>query len=82
MTNFDLLKLKELSDDNNEYDENGGKFSKRIENTAGRGKTAHFEQFILFPQCFRATSTADVIGKWLTLSQTSPGFYVSAVKVL
>ena len=29
------------------------KFSKRIENTVGKGEIARYEQFLLFPQCFQ-----------------------------
>ena len=34
-------------------------FSKRIENTVGKGEIARYEQFLLFPQCFQKTCTAD-----------------------
>ena len=34
-------------------------FSKRVENTVGKGESAHYEQFVLFPQCFQKTSAAD-----------------------
>ena len=33
MTNFKSSKLKEFADDNFEFDDNGRKFSKRVENT-------------------------------------------------
>ena len=33
-------------------DENGRKFSKRVENTVGKGEIARYEQFLLFQQCF------------------------------
>ena len=46
-------KLKEFADDNFKLDENGRKFSKRVENTKGKGEIAHYEQFLLFPQCFQ-----------------------------
>ena len=36
-TNFRLSKLKEFADDNFEFDENGRKFSKQVENTVGKG---------------------------------------------
>ena len=58
-TNFRLLKLKEFADDNFEYNENGRKFSKRVENTVEKGEIARYEQFLLFPQCFQKTCTAD-----------------------
>ena len=48
-----------FADDNFEFDGNGRKFSKRLENTVGKGEIAHYEQFLLFPQCFQKTCTAD-----------------------
>ena len=35
------------------FDENGRKFSKRVENTVGKVEIAHYKQFLLSPQCFR-----------------------------
>ena len=52
-------KLKEFADDNFKVDENSRKFSKRVENTVGKGEIACYEQFLLFPQCFQKTCTAD-----------------------
>ena len=34
-------------------------FSKRIENTVGKREIACYEQFLIFPQCFQKTCTAD-----------------------
>ena len=48
-------KLKEFADDNFGFDENGGKFYKRVENAEGKGKIACYEQFLLFPQWFQKT---------------------------
>ena len=31
----------------------------QVENTVGKGEIAHFEQFLLFLQCFQKASTAD-----------------------
>ena len=60
----DSFKLKEFPEDNFEYDENRTKFSKWVENTVGKGEIAHYEQFILFPQCFQKSyiskNTADM----------------------
>ena len=56
----DSSKLKEFADDNFKFDENGRKFSKRVENSVGRGEIARSEQFLLFPQCFQNTYTADM----------------------
>ena len=51
--------MKEFANENFEVDENGRKFSKRVENTVGKGEIARYEQFLLFPQCFQKTCTAD-----------------------
>ena len=56
---FDSSRLKEVADDNLKRDENGRKISKRVENTVGKGEIARDEQFLLFPQCFQKTCTAD-----------------------
>ena len=42
-----------------EFDKNGRKFYKRVENTVEKGEIAHYEQFLFFPQCFQKTSAAD-----------------------
>ena len=34
-------------------------FPNGIENTVGKGEIARYEQFLLFPQCFLKTCTAD-----------------------
>ena len=53
-------KLKEFANDDFKFDENGRKFSKRVENTVGKGEIARYEQFLLFPQCFQKTYTTDM----------------------
>ena len=40
---WDSPKLKEFADDNSEVDENGGKFSERVENAVGKGEIAHYD---------------------------------------
>ena len=40
-------------------DKNGRKFSKWVKTTVGKGEIARYEQFLLFPQCFQKTCTAD-----------------------
>ena len=50
---LDSSKFKDFADDNFEFDENCGKFSKSTENTVGKGGIARYEQFLLFPQCFQ-----------------------------
>ena len=56
---LDSSKLKEFADDNFKFDENGSKFSQRVENTVGKREIAHYEQLLLFPQCFQKICTAD-----------------------
>ena len=57
MTNVRLFQTERVC--NFEFDENSGKFFKRIENTVGKGEIARCEQFLLFPQCFQKTFTSD-----------------------
>ena len=56
---LDSSKLKEFADDNFKFDENGKKFSKPVEKTVRKGEIAHYQQFLLFPQCFLKTNTSD-----------------------
>ena len=51
--------MKEFADENSEFGENGRELSKRVENTVGKGEITHYQQFLLFPQCFEKTCTAD-----------------------
>ena len=60
MTNIDPSKLKEFADDNFKFYENGNKLSKWIENTFGKAEIPRYEQFLLFPQCFRKSCSADM----------------------
>ena len=56
---LDSSKLEDFANDNFKFDENGRKFSKRVEYTVGKGEIARYQQFLLFPQCFPRNSTAD-----------------------
>ena len=49
-SNIKVTFFKEIADDNFKLDENGKKFSKRVENTVGKGEIACYKQFLLFPQ--------------------------------
>ena len=66
---LDSSKLKVFGNDNFEFDENDGKFSKRIENTADKGEIACNKQFLLFPPAFskylygRQVKTRACLGK-------------------
>ena len=71
-------KLKELADDAFKFDENDRKFSKQVENTAGNGEITHYEQFLLFPECFQKTCTADTTKQeliWERNNQPIPKFH-------
>ena len=60
--NFRLIQIKsKFLQTTISYDENGRKFSKRVENTVRKGEIAHCEQFLLFPQHFQKTWIADTI---------------------
>ena len=70
MTNFRLFKLKEFADDNFKFDENSKKLSKWVENTVGKGEIARYEQFLLFPQCFKkacppGVSKGIIVWEWV-----------------
>ena len=56
---FSQTTKKEFADDNFKFIEKSRKFSKWVENTGGKGEIARYEQFLLFPQCFQKTCTAD-----------------------
>ena len=56
---LDKSKSKAFTDDNFLFDENGRKFSKQVENIVGKGEIARYEQFLLFPQCFQKSRTAN-----------------------
>ena len=46
---IDTPKLKKFEDNNFKFGDNDRKFSKRVENTVGKGEIACSEQFLLFP---------------------------------
>ena len=56
---LDFTKLKEFADDNFKFAEHGGKFSKKLESTEGKGEIACYGQFLVFPLCFQKVCTAD-----------------------
>ena len=56
---LDSSKLKRFADNNFKVNETGRKFFKWVETTMGTGGIAHYEQFLLFPQCFQKFCTAD-----------------------
>ena len=76
--NSDSSKLKEFLDDNFKFDENGRQLSKWIENTVGIGEIARYEQFLIFPQCFRkvcfpGASKGVIVWEWIN---STPWFII------
>ena len=62
--------MKQSADDNFEFHENSRKFSKRVENTVGKGEIARHELFLLFPQCFQkacfqGASKGVIVWEWV-----------------
>ena len=62
-----------FADDNFKFDENGRKLSKWVENTVEK---AHYEQFLLFPQCFQkacfpGASKGVVVWEWVKQTYSS-----------
>ena len=72
---LDRSKLKQSADDNFKFDENSRKFSKRVENSGGKREIAHYEQFLLFPQCFQRAcfpraSKGVIVWEWVNFRVT------------
>ena len=70
---FRLVQIEKIADDNFEFDVNSRKFSKLVENTVGKGKTACYKQFLLFPQCFQKAcflrvSKGVIVWEWVKMS--------------
>ena len=67
---LDRSKLKQSADNNFKFYENSRKFFKQVENTVGKGETACYEQFLLFPQCFQkacfpGASKGVIVWEWI-----------------
>ena len=78
---LDSSKLKEFADDDFKFDKNGGKFSKWVGNTVGKGEIAQDSHSVFKILVLQTHKNKVFIGKGLTLSQTSPEFYVSEVQI-
>ena len=65
---IDFSEMKEFADDNFAIDENGGKFSGRIENAVGKGEIA-----LLFPQSFQKTCNANTLKQGIIWKRVKPG---------
>ena len=67
---LDRSNLKQSAEDIFKFDEISRKFSKRVENTVGKGEIARYEQFLLFPQCFQkacflGASKGVIVWEWV-----------------
>ena len=62
------------------YDENGRKFSERIENSGGKGEIARYEKFLHFLQSFQKTSSADIL-LWKILQEKEKFLVISNFSV-
>ena len=66
------FQLKEFADSNFKLYVNGITFSKLVENTVGKGEIACYKQFLLFPQCFQKTCSADTYKPGLVWERVNP----------
>ena len=75
---LDFSKLKKFADNNFKFEENGRKSTIWVENTVGNGGIARHKQFLLFPQCFQKTCTADSLKPGLVWERVKePSFCLS-----
>ena len=78
MTNFRLFRTQSAKDIF-KLEENGRKFSELVENTVGKGEIACYGPFLLFPQCFPKTCTADALKPGLVWERVETSLHVSVV---
>ena len=74
---LDRSNLKQSAENNFKFDENSRKFSKWVENTAGKGEIVRYEQFLLFPQCFQKAcfleaSKGVIVWEWVNCLPLNP----------
>ena len=77
---LDSSKLKELADNNFKSVEIDRKFSKRVENTVGKGEIARYEQFLLFPPCFQRVCSAGRFKPGLVWERVKHIYFTSVKK--
>ena len=71
-TNFRLFQSERVCRRQFQIWRNGRKLYKWIENIVGKGEIAHYEQFLLFPQCFKkacfpGASKGVIVWEWVKL---------------
>ena len=74
--------MKGFADDNFKFDENGNKLSKQVENMVGQGEIAHYEQVLLFPQCFQKACFPGASKGVIVLEWVKGIFYPGLLKVV
>ena len=84
--NSRLFQTKKFAGDNFRFEENGRKLSKQVENTVGKGEIAHYEQFLLFPQCFQkaclpGASKGIIVWEWVNIQHCKLGFLISSAEL-
>ena len=62
--------MKDSADDNLQFEENGKKLFKPVENTVRKEEIACYEEFLLFPKCFQTAcfpwaSKGLIVWEWL-----------------
>ena len=81
---LDSSKLKEVADDNFKFDEKLQKVLQTGRKQCGKRRNCSLRAISPFPSVFKrlvlqTRKKQGLFGKGLTLSQTNPGFYMSAV---
>ena len=66
---LDSSKFNEFAD-NFKFDESRGIFSKRVENTVGKGEIAYYQQFLLFPVFSKDLFCRHVKPTWACLGKS------------
>ena len=69
---LDWSKMKQIEDDIFRFDENSRKFSKRVENTVGKGEIAQCFQ----KACFLETSKGVIVWEWVKLQELQSQFVI------
>ena len=79
---LDSSKLKVFADDNFKFDENSREFSKRVQNTVGKGENARYEQFLHFPQCFQKICNKKMQKQGLVWERVNPFHTIPNIMML
>ena len=78
--------MKQSADDVFKFDENITKFSKRVENTVGKGEIDCYKQFLLSPQgfqkaCFPGASKGVIVWEWVKTGPNSKNLQLTNERV-